>query len=179
MKKEEDINLIIKRFQKGEKELFSIIIEKYEKYIYNVLMKFLHSSDDAEDLTQDILIKLYNALDNFKFKSNIKTYIYKMVINQVSDYRKKKREYQLVEEIPDKIYEDKIEEKLFEEEMIKNLEKAILKLPENYKELIYLRDFKQLSYNEIAKKLNITPNAAKIRHYYALKKLRKFILFPD
>ncbi len=174
-----DIINIIHEFQNGNKEVFSLIIKKYRKYIFSLLIKKIESKEDAEDLTQEIFIKLYNSLDNFKFKSSLKTYIYRMVTNKISDFKKQKnktrQEYQLIEEFNENIYENDIDDKIIEEENIKNLEEAIKQLPEKYKTLIYMRDFKNMNYKKIAKELQITENTAKIRHFYALKKLKQII----
>jgi len=165
----------IKKFQKGDKKVFGLIVQKLHKYVFKTSLKFLNSIEDAEDLTQEIFLKLFNTLPNFKFRSNIKTYIYRMVANSAFDHYKKesklKESYPLIAE-KFGLNEKLAEEIIFEKENLLILQNSIKSLPKKYKEIIYLKDFQNLSYKTISKKLEITENTAKLRHYYALKMLK-------
>jgi len=176
------IHNLIKKFQKGDKQVFNKLIPIYQNYIYRIALKYLRSREDAEDLTQEIFIKLYNNLKSFKFKSNFKTYLYRIAVNSACNYYKKtKRDLARIDTIPkneEKIISRavNIDDKIIEKEIISDLEKAILDLTEKHKTIINLKDFQNLTYKQISKKLHITENAAKIRHHYALKKLKKNFL---
>lgn len=180
--KKTNIEEIIKRFQKGDKEAFSEIIKKFHKYVFLTSLKFLRSIEDAEDLTQEIFLKLYTALDNFEFRSDLKTYIYKMITNAALHYYEKdeklKERYEIILN-ESKSHQKFIEDELLEKEKIAILEKAIKSLPEKYKRIIFLKDFKNLSYKQISKKLKISENTAKLRHFYALKLLKTKIESKD
>lgn len=173
---------LVKKFQKGNKAIFNKIIITYQNYVYKIALKYLQSAQDAEDLTQEVFIKLYQHLDNFKFKSNLKTYIYRIIINEAyNHYKKENKPYKLTNSLEDasnKIIDEVInfDDKLIEQELIHDLEKAILQLTDKHQKIINLKDFKNMTYKEIGKKLNISANAAKIRHFYALKKLKKNFL---
>ena len=173
---------LIKQFQQGKKETFNKLAITHRNYVYRIALKYLRSREDAEDLTQEIFIKLYNNLKNFKFKSNFKTYLYRITINSACNYYKKaKRDQALVNPLTDdesQIINDilNIDESIIEKEIIEDLEKAILNLSEKHKIIINLKDFHNLTYKEISKKLKISENAAKIRHHYAVKKLKNYFL---
>lgn len=169
---------LIKKFVKGDKENFNKIILLYQNYVYKVALKILRSKEDAEDLTQEVFIKLYNNLKNFKFKSDLKTYLYRITVNSAYNYYKKEK--RIKSNINPLSNEDNaftptinIDEKIIEEEIINDLSHAISSLPDKYKKVINMKEFKKLTYKKIGKKLDITENAAKIRHHYALKKLKK------
>ncbi len=167
---------IIKKFQKGDRDAFETIIQKYHLFIFKTAYKILKSIEDAEDITQEVFIKLYNNLNQFEFKSDIKTYIYKITVNCSFDLlRKTHTKELLIEKGKEKIFDNttSIDDELIEEEIINDLFESIRKLPEKYREIIYLKDFESKTYSEISQKLNITENAAKLRHRYALKKLRE------
>ena len=173
-KKNQTFNLI-KKFQQGDKDTFDKLNIYYRPYVYRVALKFLRSRDDAEDLTQEVFIKLYENLKDFKFKSNLKTYLYRITINSACNYYNKKKKYQdRINYLTEEVISDNntTDEKIIEKETLSNLEKALSNLQENHKEVIILKDFQNLNHKKIAKQLNITENAAKIRHHYALKKLR-------
>lgn len=170
---------LIHKFKKGDSEAFGEIVKRNHKYVFKLALRFLRSIEDAEDLTQEIFIKLYNSLQNFEFRSDLKTYIYKMVINAASTYYKKDdklREKLHIIAQQKKVNQRMIEEKIAEEETIEDLENAIADLPKKYKEIILLKDFQELSYKEISNRLNISENAAKMRHFHALKLLKDRLL---
>ncbi len=177
----EKITDLIKRFQTGEKETFEKIILHYQNFVYKVALKIIRSREDAEDLSQEVFIKLYNNLINFQFKSDLKTYIYRITVNSAYNYYKREKKHKSKTNYISK--EDNaicqrinIDEKLIEEEIISDLENAISSLSEKHKTIINLKDFKNLPYKKIGEKLNISENAAKIRHHYALKKLKKHFI---
>lgn len=169
---------LIKKIQQGKKDAFNKLIPIYQTYVYKVALKYLHSKEDAEDLMQEVFIKLYKNLKDFKFKSNFKTYLYRITINSACNYYKQKKRIQsrtnpLINEEGQFISNlVNIDEKFIENETISDLKKTISNLPENHKTIINLKDFQNLTYKQISKKLNISENAAKIRHHYALKKLK-------
>ncbi|MBU1076228.1 MAG: RNA polymerase sigma factor [Spirochaetes bacterium] len=172
---------LIKKFQNGNKEPFNKIILFYQNYVCKVALKILRSKEDAEDLTQEVFIKLYNNLQNFKFKSDLKTYLYRITVNTAYNYCKKEKRRKIK---ADGLSEEasminkmiNIDEKLIEEEIIDDLQRAITKLSDKHKTIINLKDFSSMPYKEIGKKLKISENAAKIRHHYALKKLKKLFI---
>ncbi len=168
---------LIRKFQEGDNEAFDEIVKRTHKYVFRLALKFLRSIEDAEDLTQEVFIKLYNYLPNFEFRSDLKTYLYKMVINAAAGYYKKddklKEKFHILAQQES---QEMIDDKIVKEKIMEDLENAIKNLPKKYKEIILLRDFQELSYKEISEKLNISKNAAKMRHFYALKLLKARLL---
>lgn len=173
---------LVKSFQKGDKKIFNKIIHLYQNYVFQIAYKYLKTKQDAEDLTQEVFIKLYKNLNNFKFHSNLKTYIYRIIINEAYNYYKKEnkphKRTNSLDDTSNKVIDEMMtfDDKLIEKELILNLEKSVLKLSEKYKAIIELKDFQNLSYKEIGKKIKITENAAKLRHHHALKELKKIYL---
>jgi len=75
---------------KINQETFNQIYKNYNLLVYNVALNYVQNVEDAEEITQDVFIKVYNSFDNFNNKSSIKTWIYRIAINQSLDYIKKK-----------------------------------------------------------------------------------------
>ncbi len=169
-----NINDLIIKFQQGDKSSFGEIVKQMHQYIFKVSLKFVRSIEDAEDLTQEVLLKLYNSLEKFEFRADLKTYLYRMIVNLSSSYYKKidKLQTKLPEIAEKQIKSKSIETKWEEEKEMWKLENAISGLPKKYKEIIFLKDFEEMSYRDISRKLNITENAAKMRHFHALKRLK-------
>ena len=169
---------LIKKFSGGDRDTFDELCMIYRPYVFRVALKYLRSKEDAEDLVQEVFIKLYENLENFKFKSDFKTYLYRITVNSAFNYYKKEKKHKAGKDtIPgDIISQNKnTDEEIIEKETIAEVGKAVLGLPENHKTVIILKDFHNLTYKQIIKKLKITENAARISRHYALKKLKKLL----
>lgn len=69
---------------------FEKLYHEYKKLVFNVALNYLQNIEDAEEITQDVFVKIYNSVDNFKQESSYKTWIYRITINQCLDYIKQK-----------------------------------------------------------------------------------------
>ena len=72
---------VIKLILQGDKEKFRILVEKYQQMVFRTCMGFLHNKDDADDLTQDVFIQVYQSLPRFKGESAFSTWIYRIAVN--------------------------------------------------------------------------------------------------
>jgi RNA polymerase sigma-70 factor (ECF subfamily) len=82
-------DLIIKS-QKGDIEAFEELIKEHKKYAYNIALKILKNKEDAEDISQEALIKVYENIKSFNMNSSFKTWMYKIVFNTCIDFKRKK-----------------------------------------------------------------------------------------
>jgi len=94
-KEEEDLTLI-REFFEGSKVALNHLINRHQRFIYNLALKFLGDRDEAADLTQEVLISLVSKLDKFKGNSSFRTWLYRMVYNQFIDTRRKRPEKSVV-----------------------------------------------------------------------------------
>lgn len=74
----------------NHKILFEKLYHEHKKLVYNVALNYLQNMEDAEEVTQDVFVKVYHSLESFNQKSSYKTWIYRIVINQCLDFIKKK-----------------------------------------------------------------------------------------
>ena len=88
-KQPSDKNLIKKSLSGSKKDL-EILIERYNDYIFNIAYKMLWNVEDAKDITQEVLISFVTKLDRFKFNSAFKTWLYRIAVNHILNYRKAK-----------------------------------------------------------------------------------------
>ena len=147
---------------KGDQELYGELVKRYQGRLVNYLYRILHSVQEAEDLAQEVFFKLYQALDRYDPKYKFSTWLFRVSQNAAID-RIRKRRLQLVSmdrtgdpdggmgtwEFPSgdpSPYGD-----LRNVERGKAIQSAIDRLPWDYRELIVLRHFGELSYDEIAK----------------------------
>ena len=164
---------IVEKILEGDTDSFSVIIEKYEKMIYNLAYRIFNNLSDAEDITQEVFIKVYKNLYKCKGKQCIKTWVYTIAYNTCIDEvrkRKGKNSLSLDAEIEGEensflfeiaSSEPTPENVLIEKENILEIEKAINRLNEDGKTLIFLRDIKGFSYNEISEITNLNIGTVK------------------
>lgn len=172
--------LLIKDILAGNAEGFREIVSSYQNKVFSVSLSMTNNYKDAEDLTQEVFIQVYKSLDTYQFKASFSTWIYRITINKALDWKKRRKNYEIQlsdGHLCDNDYISNTTEELF----IENLERDSLKLqinelPDIYKEVINLHYFDNYSYNQIAKKINITEKSVESRLYRArimLKKMQK------
>lgn len=91
MKNQIDDNILIDRFLEGDEGAFSLLIEKYKRKIYLTAYRMLGNHEDANDITQEVIIKMYKELKNFRRESSIYTWLYRIVTNLSLNELKKKK----------------------------------------------------------------------------------------
>jgi RNA polymerase sigma-70 factor (ECF subfamily) len=155
-----------------------MLVEKYRKFVFSIALRYTNSYDDAEDISQDVFIKVFDNLGKFEFKSSLKTWLYRITVNTCLNAKAKKsinntlqkdNEIELDNVLvgnsnnPEKEYENK--------EFLERFEKALSKLPERQREVFAMRYFDDMKYEEISEILGLTVGGLKANYYHAVKKL--------
>lgn len=174
MEKENDFELV-EKFVAGDESAFNLLVRKYQKKIYWHARQMLGNHLDADEITQEVLIVLYNKLKTFNFRSSLYTWIYKIVTTRsLNQIRKNKfKKLIMLENDEDKEYvsnQDIIED-IANKEKIEMVNKALDKLPPKQKQIFILRNFDQLSYEEISKITGKSIGGLKANYFHALKKV--------
>jgi RNA polymerase sigma factor (sigma-70 family) len=173
---------IIESFINGNKNAFNFIVLKYQKKIYWVVRKFVLNHDDADDITQEVFIKLYKSLSNFRGESALFTYIYKIAVNYSLNHIKKNKVLSNIQkDIDSEAFKIKSDNPNSDEMYDKNvnakiLQNAIQKLPEQQRAVFTLRFYESLSYEEIANILNTSVGGLKANYFHAFKKIQSYLL---
>ncbi len=171
-----EIKKLVKKAQNGDGDSFGKIYEIFIERIYRYIYLKVSNKEESEDLTQQVFIKAWNGISDFKFQRNpFSSWLYSIARNTVIDfYRKKKPDFSLDEEIKiDILYEIDINEKLINKEQLNKIMKKIYQLPEEQKELLILHFIEDLSYDEIAKIMKKTPLNLRVLQHRALNRLKK------
>lgn len=180
---------IVEKVLKGDMDAFSQIIDKYEKMVYNLAYRIFNNTSDAEDMTQEIFIKIYKNIYKCEGKQSIKAWVYTIAYNTcIDEVRKRKgknnisldmeiegEENSFSLNIPSNEYTP--ESALLEKEGLLEIEQAINSLNEVNKTLIFLRDIKGLSYNEISEIMQLNIGTVKSRLNRARNLLKNMIKF--
>ncbi len=166
-------NELIKEFQEGKEAAFNELVDRYLSSTYGFFTKFTDSKEEAEDLAQDVFIKMYKALKKFRFESEFKTYLYRANINMSNTYlrRNKWKNMLHLDQISEPEYIDTTNEDKWKR---KELWNAIARLPKIQRMVVTMRTTENLPYKEIAKIMNISENSAKVNYHHAVESLKIF-----
>jgi RNA polymerase sigma-70 factor (ECF subfamily) len=155
-----DDRALVARIIEGDRDRFSELVKRYERRVVNYVYRITHRYEDAHDLTQDIFVKVYLALDRYDPKYQFSTWLFRIAQNSAIDALRKKSvsEVPLTRQGDDEDGKDRefADDGITPERALKNkqlsaaIEGAVESLPADYRELIQLRHYAELSYEEIA-----------------------------
>ena len=162
---------LIEKIKKDPK-VFGEIIDRYQKKLERYIFYLIGDKNETLDLVQEVFIKVYVNLNGFDVGKKFSSWIFRIAHNLAVNYLKKKKTFlKLNEEI--KISDEKdMEDHFAKKELEKALQKCLDSLPINYKEVLVLYYFENLSYEEISDSLKIPPGTVAIRLSLAKKYLK-------
>jgi RNA polymerase sigma-70 factor (ECF subfamily) len=162
---------ICERVQKGDREAYEEIVVRHMQTAYYLALAFLHNHQDALDISQEAFIKAFRKIKNFDTRRPFFPWFYRILKNLCIDHYKHRRRLNEVPLENVRILEVEHEDR----EMKKALWKGIDELPHEQKEIIVLRYFQQLSYQEIAEVLDKPIGTVMSSLYYAKKRLKGIV----
>ena len=161
---------LILRFQEGDINAYNELVKRYKDRLLNFVFRYFNNLEQAEDVVQDTLIKLYTHANYYKNVAKFSTWIFTIAKNNaLTELRKNKRKR------TDSLYtddgkfldigskEESLESRVQNEIAIDQLNKFLDEIPENFRMAVVLRDFQELSYEEISKILEIPIGTIKSR----------------
>jgi len=163
---------IIKRFNKGEKEVFRILINRHKEKVRNIIFMTLSEIDAIDDIAQEVFITVFKNLKSFRYESQFTTWLYRITINKCKDYLRKKRVRKIFSNV-DEDYDYRTEEIDENNDVRMIVRNAIDELPDKLRIPMILRDIEGLSYQEISETLELDLGTVKSRIFRAREALRK------
>jgi len=175
-----DDHYYIEAICKGDARAFVTLVDRYKHMVFTLAMKILKNNEEAEEVSQDVFIKVYNALHTFKGDSKFSTWLYKIAYYQSLDYLKRQKRNLHTSSINSDIeyHLSSVESALNgleESERKLAIKRAIDKLPEDDAVVITLHYFEELSLKEIAEIMDIEANTVKVRLFRSRKRLAVFL----
>lgn len=170
---------LISNYKNGDISGYNEIVLKYQQQVYWVIRKMVNSHDDADDLTQEVFIKVYSALKDFREESNLFTWLYRIATNYSLNHIRKVKvrntvSFEVIKESVES-YEKKSDEAIDEVTRRKLLLEAIETLPAQQRAVFNMRYYDELSYEEISNILNKSVGGIKANYFHAVKKLSGYI----
>ncbi len=177
--------LLAKRAAKGDDAAFEEIVRQNQDFIYNLCVSALRSHHDALDVSQETFIKAYRAIDGYRGDSKLSSWLYRICMNCISDF-KRKNDREFVSTDPDGDGEGGVELPAGPEsspeytaerdERIGLVRQAVASLPEEWRELVILREYEGKSYEEIAGLTGLEIGTVKSRMNRARNKIKDYLI---
>lgn len=175
----EDQELLLKiKNEESRNYGFNLLVRKYQERIYWLVRKMVIDHDDADDLVQEIFIKVWQHLDQYRSDSKLFTWIYRIAVNECLGFlRKKKKRFLL----PIVNVENELSKKIDDssqmdgDEIQLKLQKALLTLPEKQRLVFNMKYYDELKYEEMAEILGGTTGSLKASYHHAVKKIESYL----
>lgn len=172
---------------KGDSRAYSFLVEKYQNFVYTIVIRMVKVKEEAEEVSQDTFIKAFQSLSSYRGESKFSTWLYSIAYRKALDRIRKKNKInttELIEEITESNFES-IENALHyiqEQERNEIIKKCILQLKEQEAAIITFYYYEDLTVKEIAKITQLTEDNIKVKLHRSRKKLfslLKYFVLPE
>lgn len=153
---------------------FNLLVRKYQQRVYWLIRKMVISHDDADDLTQEVFIKIHKNIHTFRHDSQLYTWIYRIATNECLNFlqRKKRRYFLRLGDLQDELTQKLTTSALVSGDDIQlKLQQALLRLPDKQRLVFNMKYFDDLSYEEMAAITKTSVGALKASYHLAVKKI--------
>ncbi|TGE18924.1 RNA polymerase sigma factor [Hymenobacter elongatus] len=157
---------------------FNQLVRKYQQKIYWHVRKMVIDHDDADDLTQDVFVKVWNHLDNFRKDASLYTWIYRIATNECLNFLSSKRRKFFLPlndvgaELAQKVEADP---GLAGDEIELRLQKAILRLPDKQRLVFNMKYYDEITYEQMSEITGTSVGALKASYHHAVKKVEQYV----
>ena len=174
-------NELLLRFKSADtrEAAFTDLIKKYQERLYWHIRRMVVSHEDANDLLQNVLIRVWNALEKFREESQLYTWLYRIATNECLSFleqKKKRATLQLSDDENGLVQQLKADADFDPQKLEWKLQVAIQQLPEKQRIVFSLRYFDEMPYEEMSNVLDTSEGALKASYHHAAKKIERFLL---
>lgn len=176
-----DDHVILASFndEKTKEKAFTQLVEKYQERLYWHIRRMVVEHEDANDVLQNVFIKVWKSLSNFRSEANLYTWLYRIATNETItwlDQQKKRSSVSLSDN--ESALENKLQaQKGFDANKLEwKLQQAIQTLPEKQRVVFNLRYYDEMPYEEMATVLDTSEGALKASYHHAVKKVEAFLI---
>ncbi|HEY5653198.1 MAG TPA: sigma-70 family RNA polymerase sigma factor [Pontiella sp.] len=175
---------LVLQAQRGDVHAFDQLVERYHGKIYGLTYNMTSNREDAEDLTQEVFVKAFDALPRFKGKSSFYTWLYRIAVNKTINYRKKRNRKralsldQFDQEVKtDDVYHDLTSKgsplrNISLSELQLKLNEALQRLSEKHRTVVIMHDMQGIPHDEIAKVVGASVGTVRSRLFYARRQMQ-------
>jgi len=174
-------NDLIKRCQSGDQQAMEQIVRQYQNQVYNIAYGMLRNSEDAQDIMQEVFLRVWDKIRQFQFKSRFSTWLYRIVKNlSINEKNRQRRRQTSPMEMDDSQAWVPIDTMTPEKEALlvekhELMKVALAQLKKDYRMILVLREMETLSYEELSKVLGCSLGRVKSRLHEARMELRNIL----
>ncbi len=179
-------NVIIDRVKKGDKQAFNLLVSRYQYKILHLVSRYIKNQAEQEDVVQEVFIKSYRAIANFRGDSAFYTWLYRIAVNTAKNYlvaanRRPPGQDIDIDEMTYSRGSDKLTEyatpdvTMQNDELVESIRNAIAQLPDELREAITLRELEGMRYEDIAAVMNCPIGTVRSRIFRAREAIEKSI----
>jgi RNA polymerase sigma factor (sigma-70 family) len=176
----QDTELLLQFRNPDTKEkAFTDIIKKYQEKLYWHIRRMVVEHEDANDVLQNVFIRVWNGLENFREDSQLYTWLYRIATNECLSYldQQKRKSSLSFDEMESGLSNKIIADKYFDPNKLEwKLQLAIQQLPEKQRVVFTLRYYDEMPYEEMSRVLDASEGALKASYHHAVKKIEDYIL---
>ena len=185
----QDEQVLVDRISSGDSTAFQEFVDRYKKKIYYIAYDITGDHDDAEDVSQEVFIKVFRSLKTFRRNAKISSWLYQISVNASIDLLRKKsskpeksmddtERADIQENLPGSSTHAQNPERSAEDLIIQNhISEALQKVSPKERSVFVMRHYNELKIREIAEILKVSPGTVKALFYRATRKLRKELSF--
>lgn len=170
---------LILRAKRGENEAYGEIVTRHQTSVFNVCYRILHNRSDAEDLAQETFMRAYNRLNTFDIEREFAPWIRRVAANLCLNFLESQKTSLELDDERDQDKSQSPNQQIEVKERSEQIRQALASLPSNYRVVVELRHYQELSYDEIANELNMPLSDVKSHLFRARKLLAEKLHAPD
>lgn len=170
--------LMLFREEKTKEPAYTKIVQKYQEKLYWHIRRLVINHEDANDVLQNVFIKVWKYLENFREEANLYTWLYRIATNETLTFlaKEKRRMSQSISDEDNGLYNKLKAESGFDINKLEwKLQKAIQSLPEKQRIVFTLRYYDEMPYEKMSKVLETSTGALKASYHHAVKKVEQFL----
>jgi RNA polymerase sigma-70 factor (ECF subfamily) len=166
-----DDQAIVRECRKGNRKAFARLVDRYQKPIFNAARRLVNDDDDAQDITQNVFLKVFDNLERYDPRHKFYSWLFRIAVNESLDLLQRRGRQQAIDEepaSPDRNPEDSTRSA----ELSGMIQDALMDMKTDHRTVIVLRHFQQFSYRDMAELLDIPEKTVKSRLFTARRILR-------
>jgi RNA polymerase sigma-70 factor (ECF subfamily) len=161
----------------GRRGAFDLVVERYRKPVYQICYRFMGNHEDASDLSQEVFLRAFRGLRNFKGDSKLGTWLHRIAVNtclnRLALKAPRTEPLEGVQQVD--THSESPSDRLLRDERAARVRAAVARLPRKQRAALILRTYQELSHQEVADVLGTSVGAAKANVFHALQNLKKLL----
>lgn len=173
-------SILVEQFRSGQRRAFDQLVERHQRAIFHLTLRYLRNQADAADITQKTFVRAFQSFERFRGESSFRTWIFRIAINLCLNHIRDHRREQVTEIGEDVLTTPPLGAgRMIRENEARRLRDALDELPPKQRMVLELRVYDELSFREVAELADCSENAAKVNFHHAVKRLRAILTADD